>query len=59
MGPRIAGIVDSARDGVPTPSNPEISRFWSAMKSALTNLTEGRQTPAQALHVAAQRLKGS
>jgi len=59
VGPRIAGIVDSARDGVPTPSNPEMSRFWSAMKSALTNLTEGRQTPAQALQAAALRLKGS
>jgi maltose/maltodextrin transport system substrate-binding protein len=59
VGPRIAGIVDSARDGVPTPSNPEMSRFWSAMKSALTNLTEGRQTPAQALQAAALRMKGS
>ena len=58
VGPRIAGIVDSARDGVPTPSNPEMSRFWSAMKSALTNVTEGRQTPAQALQGAAQRMKG-
>jgi maltose/maltodextrin transport system substrate-binding protein len=58
VGPRIAGIVDSARDGVPTPSNPEMSRFWSTMKSALTNLTEGRQTPAQALQGAAQRMKG-
>ena len=23
----------AARDGVPTPSNPEMSRFWSAMKT--------------------------
>ncbi len=59
VGPRIAGIVDSARDGVPTPSNPEISRFWSAMKTAFTHLSEGRQTPAQALQAAAQRLKGA
>lgn len=59
VGPRIAGIVASASDGVPTPSNPEISRFWSAMKSALTNLSEGRQTPAQALGAAAQRMKAS
>jgi maltose/maltodextrin transport system substrate-binding protein len=59
VGPRIAGIVDSARDGVPTPSNPEMSRFWAAMKSSLTNLTEGRQTPAQALQAAALRMKGA
>jgi maltose/maltodextrin transport system substrate-binding protein len=59
VGPRVAGIMDSARDGVPTPSIPEISRFWAAMKSALTNLSEGRQTPAQALHAAALRMKGS
>lgn len=58
VGPRIAGIVESARDGVPTPSNPEMSRFWSAMKTALTNLSEGRQTPAQALAAAALRIKG-
>jgi maltose/maltodextrin transport system substrate-binding protein len=57
-GPRIAGIVASASDGVPTPSNAEISRFWSAMKSALANLSEGRQTPAQALDAAALRMKG-
>ena len=47
VGPRIAGIMDSAQDGLPTPSNPEMSRFWSAMKTSLTNLSEGRQTPAQ------------
>lgn len=57
-GPRIAGIVQSVSDGVPTPSIPEISRFWSAMKSALSNLGEGRQTPAQALQAAALRMKG-
>ena len=46
---RIQGIMDSAKDGVPTPSIPEMSRFWAAMKSSLTNLSEGRQTPRQAL----------
>jgi maltose/maltodextrin transport system substrate-binding protein len=56
VGPRIAGIMASARDGAPTPSNPEMGRFWSAMKSALTNLSEGRQSPAQALDAAAQRV---
>jgi hypothetical protein len=40
----VAGIMASARDGVPTPSIPEMGRFWAAMKSSLTNLSEGRQT---------------
>ena len=55
-GPNVAGILASAHDGVPTPSNPEMGRFWSAMKSSLTNLTEGRQTPQQALDSAARRI---
>lgn len=55
-GPKIVGIMDSARDGVPTPSIPEMGRFWATMKSTLTNLTEGRQTPQQALDAAARRL---
>ena len=56
VGEKIAGIMQSARDGVPTPSNPEMSRFWAAMKSSLTNLSEGRQTPQQALDAAARRI---
>jgi maltose/maltodextrin transport system substrate-binding protein len=53
---RIAGIMASARDGVPTPSNPEMSRFWTAMKTSLTNLSEGRQTPREAMDAAARRI---
>ncbi|RVT51520.1 maltose/maltodextrin ABC transporter substrate-binding protein MalE [Rubrivivax albus] len=56
--PRIAGIMDCARDGVPTPSVPEMGRFWAALKTALTNLTEGRQDPAAALQAAARRIRG-
>jgi maltose/maltodextrin transport system substrate-binding protein len=59
VGSKVAGIMASARDGVPTPSNPEMGRFWSAMKSALTNLSEGRQTPRQALDAAARRIVAS
>jgi maltose/maltodextrin transport system substrate-binding protein len=58
-GPRVAGIMASARDGRPTPSIPEMGRLWAAMKSSLTNLSEGRQTPAQALDAAAQRVRGA
>jgi maltose/maltodextrin transport system substrate-binding protein len=59
VGSQVAGIMASARDGVPTPSNPEMGRFWSAMKSSLTNLSEGRQTPRQALDAAARRIVAS
>lgn len=59
VGDKIAGIMASARDGVPTPSIPEMSRFWAAMKSSLTNLSEGRQTPRQALDSAARRIVAS
>jgi maltose/maltodextrin transport system substrate-binding protein len=58
-GPRIEGIMASAQDGVPTPSNPEMGRVWAALKSSLTNLSEGRQTPQQALDAAAARVRGS
>ena len=53
---RIAGIIESASDGVPTPSLPEMGRFWSALKTALSNVSDGRQTAEQALRVAAQRI---
>jgi maltose/maltodextrin transport system substrate-binding protein len=58
VGERIKAIMASAQDGVTTPSNPEMSRFWSAMKSSLTTLTEGRSSPAQALAAARARLLG-
>ena len=55
--PRIVGIMDSARDGVPTPSLPEMGRLWSALKTALTNVSEGRQSPRDALEAAARRTR--
>ncbi len=54
---RIRTIMESAQDGVPTPSNPEMGRFWSAMKTALTNMTEGRQDAKSALEAAARRMR--
>jgi len=57
LGERVQGIMASVRDGVPTPCIPEMGRFWAAMKSSLTNLSEGRQTPEQALAAAARRLR--
>jgi maltose/maltodextrin transport system substrate-binding protein len=46
----------SAQDGVIMPNNPQMGRFWAAMVSALTNMTEGRQTPKEALDAAAKRI---
>lgn len=54
--PRIAGIMESARDGLPTPSNPEMGRFWAALKSSLITLTDGRQSAEQAMESAAKRI---
>jgi maltose/maltodextrin transport system substrate-binding protein len=56
--PRIAMIMQSAQDGVPTPSNPEMGRFWAAMKSSLTTLSEGRLNAAKAMEAAARRILG-
>jgi maltose/maltodextrin transport system substrate-binding protein len=54
--PRIAGIMAAARDGVPTPAVPEMGRFWAALKTSLTTLSEGRQTAQQAMEAAARRI---
>jgi maltose/maltodextrin transport system substrate-binding protein len=36
-----------------------MSRFWAAMKSSLTNLSEGRQTAREALDAAARRIRAA
>lgn len=59
VGDKVAGIMDSARDGTPIPPLPEMGRFWSAMKAALTNLTDGRQGPLEALQAAERRIRAS
>ena len=56
--PNVAATMASAQDGVPMPNNPEVGRFWSAMKSALTNVMEGRQSPKEAMDAAAKRITG-
>lgn len=57
IGQKVAGIMDSARGGVPIPPVPEMGRFWTAMKAALTNLTDGRQTAREALQAAERRIR--
>ena len=54
--PHIQATMASAQDGAPMPNNPEMGRFWSSMESALKNMTEGRQSPKEALDAAAQRI---
>jgi maltose/maltodextrin transport system substrate-binding protein len=54
--PNIQATMASAQDGVPMPNNPEMGRFWSSMQSALQNMTEGRQSPKEALDAAARRI---
>jgi maltose/maltodextrin transport system substrate-binding protein len=54
--PRIQATMASAQAGVLMPNNPEMGRFWSSMEAALTNLTEGRQTPKEALAAAKARI---
>ena len=54
--PNIQATMASAQDGSPMPNNPEMGRFWSSMQSALQNMTEGRQSPKEALDAAAKRI---
>ncbi len=54
--PKIQATMASAQDGAPMPNNPEMGRYWSAMNSALQNLTEGRQAPKEALDAASKRI---
>ncbi|MGE5865802.1 MAG: maltose/maltodextrin ABC transporter substrate-binding protein MalE [Rhizobacter sp.] len=54
--PNIQATMASAQDGAPMPNNPEMGRFWSSMQSALQNMTEGRQSPKDALDGAAKRI---
>ena len=56
VGAKVAGIMASARDGVPTPAVPEMGRFWAALKTSLTTLSEGRQNALQAMQAAERRI---
>jgi maltose/maltodextrin transport system substrate-binding protein len=55
--PLIVATKANINTGILMPSLPEMSRFWSAMESALGNITQGRQKPKEALDGAAQRIK--
>ena len=55
--PLIAATMQNAKTGVLMPSLPEMNKFWSAMESALGNISQGRQKPKDALDAAATRIK--
>jgi maltose/maltodextrin transport system substrate-binding protein len=55
--PLIAATMQNIKTGLLMPSLPEMGRFWSAIASALENMTGGRQKPKEALDAAAQRIK--
>ncbi|HAT31207.1 MAG TPA: maltose/maltodextrin ABC transporter substrate-binding protein MalE [Janthinobacterium sp.] len=52
----IQATMESAQAGRPMPNNPEMGRFWSSMKSALENITQGRQSTKDGLDAAAKRI---
>lgn len=55
--PLIAATMQNVKNGILMPSLPQMSKFWSAMESALGNISQGRQKPKEALDAAAQRIK--
>jgi maltose/maltodextrin transport system substrate-binding protein len=55
--PNIRATMESARNGEPIPNIPETSRFWPAMDAALEAITNGLQSPQEALRSAAVRMK--
>lgn len=54
--PKIAATMANARVGEPLPNIPETGRFWPAMDAALEVITQGRQSPKEALDGAAARM---
>ena len=52
----IRATMDNARAGEPLPNIPELGRFFPAMDAALEAVTNGRQSPKDALDGAAARM---
>jgi maltose/maltodextrin transport system substrate-binding protein len=55
--PNIRATMENARTGRPVPNIPEVGRFWTAMDAALEAITNGLQSPQEALDGAAARMK--
>lgn len=54
--PNIRATMDNARAGEPIPNIPETQRFFPAVDAALEAITQGRQSPKDALDGAAARM---
>ncbi len=54
--PHIRATMANARAGVPLPNIPEAGRFYTAIDAALEAITNGRQSPKDALDGAAARI---
>ena len=54
--PNIAATMANARAGEPIPNIPEMGRVWPAVDAALEAITQGRQSPKEALDGAAARV---
>jgi maltose/maltodextrin transport system substrate-binding protein len=54
--PLIKASMTNARNGAPIPNIPEVGRFWTAMDAALEAITNGLQSPKDALDGAAARM---
>ena len=55
--PNIRATMENARLGEPIPNIPETGKFFTAMDAALEAITNGRQSPKDALDGAAARIK--
>jgi maltose/maltodextrin transport system substrate-binding protein len=55
----IKATMANAQLGEPMPNIPAMGKFWASMASALENMTNGRQTPKEALNGAAARMTGA
>ncbi|MBV8035765.1 maltose/maltodextrin ABC transporter substrate-binding protein MalE [Roseateles sp.] len=56
VNPLIEASMTNARNGAPIPNIPEVGRFWTAMDAALEAITNGLQSPKDALDGAAARM---
>jgi len=54
--PNIRATAENARLGVPIPNIPETGRFWTAADAAIEAITNGHQSPRDALDGAAARI---
>ncbi|MCX2864692.1 maltose/maltodextrin ABC transporter substrate-binding protein MalE [Paucibacter sp. PLA-PC-4] len=54
--PLIRASMENARLGEPIPNIPEVGRFWTAMDAALEAITNGLQSPKDALAGASGRM---